>query len=48
MIDILIVDNSAPIRNILQRALRDANVPMSTVVEAGGGVEALEKLKPAR
>jgi two-component system chemotaxis response regulator CheY len=45
MIDILIVDDSAAIRKILQRVLRDANVPIGTVVEASDGVEALEKLK---
>jgi two-component system chemotaxis response regulator CheY len=48
MIDILIVDDSAAIRKILQRVLRDANVPIGTVVEAGDGVEALEKLKTCR
>ena len=43
--NILIVDDSAAIRKILQRVLGQANVPISQVFEAGDGVEALEILK---
>ena len=44
-IDVLIVDDSAAIRKILQRMLRQAGVDVGEVLEAGDGVEALEKLK---
>jgi len=44
-VDVLIVDDSAAIRKILQRVLRQADVPMGTVYEAGDGLEALEALK---
>jgi two-component system chemotaxis response regulator CheY len=43
--DILIVDDSAAIRKILQRVLRQADVPMGEIHEAGDGVEALAALK---
>jgi len=43
--DVLIVDDSAAIRKILQRVLRQAEIPIGTVYEAGDGVEALEMLK---
>ena len=45
MLDVLIVDASAAIRKILQRVLRQAEIPLGTVYEAGDGVEALETLK---
>ncbi len=45
VLDILIVDDSAAIRKILQRVLRQAEVPLGEVFEAGDGVEALEMLK---
>ena len=45
MLDVLIVDDSAAIRKILQRVLRQAEIPIGTVYEAGDGVEALEALK---
>ena len=45
MLDVLIVDDSAAIRKILQRVLRQAEVPIGTVYEAGDGAEALEALK---
>jgi two-component system chemotaxis response regulator CheY len=45
VLDILIVDDSAAIRKILQRVLRQAEVPLGEVYEAGDGVEALEMLK---
>jgi two-component system chemotaxis response regulator CheY len=44
-LDVLIVDDSAAIRKILQRVLVQAEVPLGTVHEAGDGAEALEKLK---
>ena len=44
-VDVLIVDDSAAIRKILQRMLRQAGLDLGTVLEAGDGVEALEKLK---
>jgi len=45
VLDVLIVDDSAAIRKILQRVLRQAEVPLGEVYEAGDGVEALEMLK---
>jgi two-component system chemotaxis response regulator CheY len=45
MLDVLIVDDSAAIRKILQRVLRQADVPVGAVFEAGDGLEALEKLR---
>ena len=44
-LDILIVDDSAAIRKILQRVLVQADVPLGKVREAGDGREALELLK---
>jgi two-component system, chemotaxis family, chemotaxis protein CheY len=44
MLDLLIVDDSAAIRKILQRVLRQADVPIGSVFEAGDGREALEVL----
>jgi len=45
MLDILIVDDSAAIRKILQRVLRQAEIPIGNIFEAGDGREALESLK---
>jgi two-component system, chemotaxis family, chemotaxis protein CheY len=45
VLDVLIVDDSAAIRKILQRVLRQTEVPIGTVYEAGDGVEALETLR---
>jgi two-component system chemotaxis response regulator CheY len=45
MLDVLIVDDSAAIRKILQRVLRQADVPIGTVFEAGDGIEALATLR---
>jgi two-component system chemotaxis response regulator CheY len=45
IVDVLIVDDSAAIRKILKRMLDQAGLPLGMVVEAGDGVEALEKLK---
>ncbi|MCC6368102.1 MAG: response regulator [Bryobacterales bacterium] len=44
-VDILIVDDSAAIRKILQRVLRQAELSVGEVIEAGDGVEALAALK---
>lgn len=43
--DVLIVDDSAAIRKILQRVLVQAQVPIGTVFEASDGVEGLALLK---
>jgi two-component system chemotaxis response regulator CheY len=40
--DVLIVDDSAAIRKILHRVLRQAEVPIGQVLEAGDGKEALQ------
>jgi len=45
MLDVLIVDDSAAIRKILQRVLRQADLPLGEVYEAGDGVEALKTLE---
>lgn len=45
MIDVLIVDDSAAIRKILQRVLRQTDLPIGEVFEAADGVEALQRLK---
>jgi two-component system chemotaxis response regulator CheY len=44
-IDVMIVDDSSAIRKILQRMLGNAGLPMGRILEAGDGLEALEKLK---
>jgi two-component system chemotaxis response regulator CheY len=46
-VDVLIVDDSAAIRKILQRVLIQAEVPIGRVHEAGDGEEALQKLREA-
>jgi two-component system chemotaxis response regulator CheY len=46
--DVLIVDDSAAIRKILQRVLKQAEVPVGDILEAGDGCEALETLKTRR
>jgi two-component system chemotaxis response regulator CheY len=43
-VDVLIVDDSAAIRKILQRVLRQTDIPIGDVLEAGDGVEALRML----
>jgi two-component system chemotaxis response regulator CheY len=43
--NILIVDDSAAIRKILQRVLKQSEVPLGNLYEAGDGLEALETLK---
>ncbi len=44
-LDILIVDDSAAIRKILQRVLYQADIPIGNLYEAGDGLEALDALK---
>lgn len=44
-LDVLIVDDSAAIRKIIQRVLVQADVSLGTVYEANDGKEALEKMK---
>jgi len=43
--DVLIVDDSAAIRKILQRVLKQTGIAIGTMYEAGDGQEALELLK---
>jgi two-component system, chemotaxis family, chemotaxis protein CheY len=43
--DILVVDDSAAIRKILQRVLRQTGMAIGAIHEAGDGQEALELLK---
>lgn len=43
--DVLVVDDSAAIRKILQRVLRQTGMEIRTIHEAGDGQEALEVLK---
>jgi len=47
-LDVLIVDDSAAIRKILQRVLAQADINISNVYEAGDGMEALEVLRANR
>jgi two-component system chemotaxis response regulator CheY len=44
-VNVLIVDDSAAIRKILQRVLNQANIQITQVFEAGDGVEALKHLE---
>ncbi len=44
-INVLIVDDSAVMRKILERSLRQSHVVIGAVYEAADGAEALEKLK---
>jgi two-component system chemotaxis response regulator CheY len=43
--NVLIVDDSPVIRKILQRVLRQTEMPLGSLYEAGDGVQALEALK---
>jgi two-component system, chemotaxis family, chemotaxis protein CheY len=43
--DILVVDDSAAIRKILQRVLRQTDMAIGAIHEAGDGEEAVESLK---
>jgi two-component system chemotaxis response regulator CheY len=47
-VDVLIVDDSAAIRKILQRMLVQADIQLGTVMEAGDGGEALEMMKKTK
>ena len=42
---VLIVDDSATMRKIITRVLRQAEIPCATVLEAGNGVEGMAKLQ---
>jgi two-component system chemotaxis response regulator CheY len=44
-LDVLIVDDSAAIRKILQRVLRQTDLPLGEIHEAGDGTEAVEVLR---
>jgi two-component system chemotaxis response regulator CheY len=44
-LDVLIVDDSAAIRKILQRVLRQTDLNLGEISEAGDGTEAVEILK---
>jgi two-component system chemotaxis response regulator CheY len=44
-LDVLIVDDSAAIRKILQRVLRQTDINLGEIWEAGDGTEAVEILK---
>jgi two-component system chemotaxis response regulator CheY len=46
--DVLVVDDSAAIRKILQRVLRQTGMSIRTIFEAGDGQEALELLKSSK
>ena len=48
MLDVLIVDDSAAIRKILQRVFRQTDLPIGHIVEAGDGKEALAALRTNR
>ncbi len=41
---LLIVDDSSTMRKIIMRVLRQAEVPVESIIEASNGVEALEQL----
>jgi len=43
--DVLVVDDSAAIRKILQRVLHQTGMGIGTILEAGNGQEALEIMK---
>ena len=44
MAKILIVDDSATMRKIIMRVLRQAEISVDSIIEAGNGIEGLEKL----
>lgn len=46
--EVLVVDDSAAIRKILQRVLRQTGMAIGTIFEAGDGQEALEVMKTHR
>src|ERR1700689_5773144 len=45
LLDLLIVDDSAAIRKILQRVLRQTDLNLGEIAEAGDGTEAVEILR---
>jgi two-component system chemotaxis response regulator CheY len=45
LLDVLVVDDSAAIRKILQRVLRQTDLNIGEIAEAGDGTEAIEILK---
>jgi len=45
LMDVLIVDDSAAIRKILQRVLRQTDLPLGEIKEAGDGAEAVAILQ---
>jgi two-component system chemotaxis response regulator CheY len=45
LLDVLIVDDSAAIRKILQRVLRQTDLPLGEIKEAGDGAEAVAILQ---
>jgi two-component system chemotaxis response regulator CheY len=45
LVDVMIVDDSPAVRKILLRVLKQAEIPVGQVHEAGDGLEALEILK---
>jgi two-component system chemotaxis response regulator CheY len=45
MIDVLIVDDSAAIRKILQRVLRQTDMAIGQIIEAADGKEALDAFR---
>ncbi|MCC6588277.1 MAG: response regulator [Bryobacterales bacterium] len=45
MVDVLIVDDSVVIRRMITRILRETELPIQDVFEAGDGIEALAALK---
>ncbi len=44
-LNVLIVDDSTAIRKILQRVLRQTNIPIGQILEAGDGREAIQVLE---
>lgn len=44
-LDVLVVDDSAAIRRVVQRVLAETALPLGTILEAGDGLEAIERLK---
>jgi two-component system chemotaxis response regulator CheY len=44
-VDVLIVDDSAAIRKILQRMLGQSGFALGKILEAGDGLEAMEKMR---
>ena len=45
LLDVLIVDDSSAIRKILQRVLRQTDLPLGEIFEAGDGTQAIEILE---